>query len=75
MGRDVQPRHFLIELFRQEVQISLAALGFPSTPEQIMLRQYLVREEHDKKKEGCQWRDLNCRAGLRPARTPGVDQG
>ena len=60
VNREVQPRHFLIELFRQEVQISLAGLGFLPTPEQIMLRQHLVREEHDNKKEGCQWRDLNC---------------
>ena len=37
MNWEVQPRHFLIELFRQEVQISLAGFGFLPTPEQNML--------------------------------------
>ena len=44
MNREVQLRHFLIELFRQEVQISLAGLGFLPTPEQIVLCWHLVRE-------------------------------
>ena len=51
MNRELQSRHFLIELFRQEVQISLAGLGFLPTPEQIMLCQHLVREEHVNEKE------------------------
>ena len=46
-----QNRHLLIELFRQEVQISLAGLGFLPTPEQIMLCQHVVREEHVNKEE------------------------
>ena len=57
-SRKVQFRHITIDLFRPEVNVSFAGLGFLPIPEKIMLRQNLVREEHDIKKEGCQWRPL-----------------
>ena len=42
--RKLQCRHWLIELFRQEVNIVLAGRGFIPTPQQIKLRQHLVRD-------------------------------
>ena len=42
--RKVQFRHFLIELLRQGVGISLAGRGFSQISHQIMLHRHLVRE-------------------------------
>ena len=49
----MQFRHFLDELLRREEDNSLAGIGFLPIPQQIMLRQHLVREGHDIKK--CNW--------------------
>ena len=43
--KKLQCRHFLVELFRQEIDIGLASCGFLPTLQQIKLRQHLFREE------------------------------
>ena len=43
-SRKVQSSHFLLELSRQEADISLAGLFFLPLPQEIKLRQHLIRE-------------------------------